>query len=262
MAKFCPLFSGSSGNSTYIGNGQDSILVDIGMPAKNIENALFNIGVDANSINAVFITHEHGDHIRGLKVFSKKHKCKFYMTQGTFDALDDKGELDYADVEIMSDKGVDVGDMLINNFPTSHDTLEPCGYTVQIAGGRKISVATDLGVVTDAVRDAVKGSDLILLESNHDINMLQCGGYPYILKRRILGAKGHLSNDACAETAKLLVENGTTRLILGHLSRENNLPELAYQTTSAVLQSAGMEEGSDFLIRVAKPQWDEKAMIL
>ncbi len=262
MAKFCPLFSGSSGNSTYIGNGKDSILIDLGVSARAVEKALFDIGVDADAINAVFVTHEHIDHFKGIKVFSKKHKCKFYMTQGTYEGLEEKECLDYADVEIIDEKGTQIGDMLIQNFPTSHDTLEPCGYTVNIANGRKISIATDLGIVTKEVTDAIKGSDLVLLESNHDINMLQNGGYTYALKRRILGVKGHLSNDTCAETARMLVENGTTRLILGHLSRDNNTPEIAYATTHDLLQNAGMDEGSDYLIRVAKPQWDEKAIIL
>ena len=263
MAKFCPLFSGSGGNCTYIGNGSDGILIDLGISARKTREALYNIGVDDESIKAVFITHEHSDHVSGFKVFSKNHKIKYYMTQGTYDGMRAKGFMnDSADCVILGEEPVEIGDMQIGKFATSHDTLEPCGFTVNIAGGRKISVVTDLGIVTDEVINAVKGSDLILLESNHDINMLQCGTYPYQLKRRILGHKGHLSNDSCAETAKELVESGTTRLVLGHLSRENNLPELAYKTTVSLLTQAGMEEGSDYLIRVAKPEWDEKAMIL
>ncbi|MCR4593753.1 MAG: MBL fold metallo-hydrolase [Clostridiales bacterium] len=263
MAKFCPLFSGSGGNCTYIGNGSDSILIDLGISAKRTKEALYNIGVDDESIKAVFITHEHSDHVSGFKVFSKNHRIKYYMTQGTYDGMKAKGFMsDSADCVILKDDAVEIGDMQISKFNTSHDTLEPCGFTVNIAGGRRISVVTDLGIVTDEVMDAVNGSDLVLLESNHDINMLQCGSYSYQLKRRILGIKGHLSNDSCAQAAKTLVENGTTRLVLGHLSKENNLPELAYKTTVSTLNEAGMEEGSDYLIRVAKPQWDEKAMIL
>ena len=263
MAKFCPLFSGSGGNCTYIGNGPDGILIDLGISARKTKEALYNIGVDDESIKAVFITHEHSDHVSGFKVFSKNHKIKYYMTQGTYDGMTAKGFMnDSADCVILGEDPVEIGDMQIGRFATSHDTLEPCGFTVNIAGGRKMSVVTDLGIVTDEVMNAVKGSDLILLESNHDINMLRCGTYPYQLQRRILGHKGHLSNDSCAETAKALVESGTTRLVLGHLSRENNLPELAYRTTVSALTEAGMEEGSDYLIRVAKPEWDEKAMIL
>lgn len=263
MAKFCPLFSSSGGNSIYIGGGENSILIDAGMSAKQTETALNNIGVNPDSISDIFITHEHNDHIKGIKVFTKKHKVKLHMTAGTYEALIKTDTLDNAtDCNIISSDGAEVGCMLVKSFATSHDASESCGYTVELANGRKMSVATDLGIMTDTVFDAIKGSDLVLLESNHDVNMLECGGYPYILKRRILGAKGHLSNDVCAETLVKLIESGTTRFFLGHLSRENNIPQLAYQTSVSALSLAGAKEGEDYYIRVAKPVWDEKAMIL
>ena len=263
MAKFCPLFSSSGGNSIYIGGGENSILVDVGMTAKQIEQALFNIGVDADSISDIFITHEHTDHVKGVKVFTKKHKARLHMTAGTYDALVKTDALDNAhECCIIQPEGVDVGCMLVRPFETSHDANESCGYTIELSNGRKMSIATDLGIMTDTVLGALKGSDLVMLESNHDVNMLQCGGYPYILKRRILGVKGHLSNDACAETLVKLIESGTTRFFLGHLSRENNVPQLAYQTSVSALSMAGAVEGEDYYIRVAKPVWDEKAMIL
>lgn len=263
MAKFCPLFSSSTGNSIYVGAGDESILIDVGMSAKQLELSLHNIGVDADSIKNVFITHEHSDHIKGLRVFSKKHKIRAFMTQGTYEALSEGNDLD--NVEeccIVSPDGTDLGCMCVKSFSTSHDSKEPCGYTIEIANGRKIAIATDLGIMTDTVFDAIKGSDLVMLESNHDVNMLQCGGYPYVLKRRILGVKGHLSNEDCAKTLVKLIQSGTTRFFLGHLSRENNLPQLAYQTSVCALSMEGAVEGDDYLIRVAKPQWDEKAMIL
>ena len=217
MAKFCPLFSSSTGNSIYIGGGDDSILIDAGMTAKQLEQSLFGIGVDADSIRNIFITHEHSDHVKGLKVFTKKHKARVFMTQGTYEALVKTDALDNVDeCRIINDDGIDIGCMLIKPFAISHDCNEPCGYTVEMANGRKLSVATDLGIMTDTVFDALKGSDLVMLESNHDINMLQCGGYPYILKRRILGDKGHLSNEVCAQTLVKLLETGTTRFFLGH----------------------------------------------
>ena len=263
MAKFCPLFSSSGGNSIYIGAGDNGILLDVGMSAKQIEIALNNIGVDPDSIGDIFITHEHSDHIKGIKVFTKKHKTRLHMTQGTYDALLQTDALDNAsECCIITPDGVDVGCMFVKSFATSHDANESCGYTIEMSNGRKISVATDLGIMTDTVFNALNGSDLVMLESNHDVNMLQCGGYPYILKRRILGAKGHLSNDACAETLVKLIESGTTRFFLGHLSRENNVPQLAYQTNVSALALAGATEGEDYYIRVAKPVWDEKAMIL
>lgn len=261
--KFCPLFSSSGGNSVYIGSGDDSILIDIGMSCKQTEQALWNIGADADSVRNIFITHEHSDHIKGIKVFTKKHKARLHMTAGTYEALTKTDALDNAaECCILSPDGIEIGNMHIKAFSTSHDAAESCGYTIELSNGRKVSVATDLGVMTDTVFDAISGSDLVMLESNHDINMLQCGGYPYILKRRILGIKGHLSNDACAETVTRLLNTGTTRFFLGHLSRENNLPQLAYQTSAAALTMSGATEGADYLLRVAKPVWDEKAMIL
>lgn len=263
MAKFCPLFSSSTGNSIYIGGGDESILIDVGMTAKQTEQALWNIGVDADSIRNIFITHEHSDHVKGLKVFLKKHKARVFMTEGTREALSKTDILDTAeDIEIITSDGIDAGCMHIKPFAISHDCVEPCGYTAEMANGRKFAVATDLGIMTDEVMNALKGSDLVMLESNHDVNMLQCGGYPYMLKRRILGVKGHLSNDACAEALVELVKSGTTRIFLGHLSRENNVPQLAYRTSVSALEMAGANEGDDYLIRVAKPVWDEKALIL
>ncbi len=263
MAKFCPLFSSSTGNSIYIGGGDDSILIDTGITAKQLDEALWRIGVDGDSIHNIFITHEHSDHIKGLKVFTKKHKARVIMTGGTYEALTQTDVLDNAnECCIIGPDGIEIGCMHIKPFAISHDTIEPCGYTVEMANGRKIAVATDLGIMTDTVLNAIMGCDLVMLESNHDVNMLQCGNYPYMLKRRILGAKGHLSNDACAETLTKLIASGTTRFVLGHLSRENNIPQLAYQTSVSALEMAGAKEGDDYFIRVAKPVWDEKALIL
>lgn len=263
MAKFCPLFSSSTGNSIYIGGGDESILIDVGMTAKQTEQALWNIGVDADAIRNIFITHEHSDHIKGLKVFTKKHKARVFMTEGTYQALVKTDALDNVDeCKTITPDGEDIGCMHIKPFAISHDCIEPCGYTVEMANGRKLGIATDLGIMTDTVMNALKGSDLIMLESNHDVNMLQCGGYPYMLKRRILGVKGHLSNDACAEALTEFIKSGTTRFFLGHLSRENNVPQLAYQTSVSALEMAGASEGDDYFIRVAKPVWDEKALIL
>ncbi len=263
MAKFCPLFSSSTGNSVYIGGGDDSILIDVGMTAKQMDEALWRIGVDGDNIRNIFITHEHSDHIKGLKVFTKKHKARVFMTGGTYEALTKTDALDnVAECSIITPEGADIGCMHIKPFAISHDTLEPCGYTIEMSNGRKIAVATDLGIMTDEVLNAITGCDLVMLESNHDVNMLQCGGYPYMLKRRILGVKGHLSNDVCAETLVKLIKSGTTRFFLGHLSRENNMPHLAYQTSVSALEMAGAHEGDDYFIRVAKPVWDEKALIL
>ena len=166
------------------------------------------------------------------------------------------------ETEEVSFSGNEAGPLFVTPFHTSHDARESCGYKIDCSDGRKISIATDLGEMTEEVFSAVSGSDLVMLESNHDVMMLENGPYPYSLKKRILGKKGHLSNDACASTAERLVSGGTTRIYLGHFSRENNMPALAYQTTCSALTMVGAKENSDYILKVAKPVCDEKAMIL
>ena len=261
MAKFCPLFSSSKGNVTYIGSGESGILVDVGVSAKRLEIALHDIGVDPSSLDAIFITHEHSDHRSGLRVFASRYGIKVYATDGTLSALEQYGDLKDVCYEAIGD-GTEAGELLIQPFATSHDAAESCGYTVETPDGRKISVCTDLGYVSDTVSDAVSGSDLILLESNHDLAMLETGPYPYHLIQRIKGRKGHLSNESCAEQAQKLIRSGTTRIILGHLSEQNNFPELAFQTTYNSLEEIGAKADCDYILKVAKPVWDSRAIML
>ena len=230
MAKFCPLFSSSTGNSVYIGGGDDSILIDVGMTAKQMDEALWRIGVDGDNIRNIFITHEHSDHIKGLKVFTKKHKARVIMTGGTYEALTKTDALDnVAECSIITPDGIDVGCMHIKPFAISHDTIEPCGYTVEMANGRKIAVATDLGIMTEEVLNAITGCDLVMLESNHDAKMLRDGPYPAWLKTRIGSPYGHLSNHDCAAFLPELAASGTKDVLLAHLSAENNSPTAAFE---------------------------------
>lgn len=263
MARFCPLFSGSSGNCTYIGSAAGGVLVDVGVSARRIECALREREIDPRSIQAVFITHEHSDHIAGLRILAKRYGYKVYASAGTLDALVEAQVLGEGDAfEAITDDGVEAAGMYVLPFHTSHDSRESLGFRLHTADGRALAVATDTGHMTDEIRGALIGCDLVLLESNHDVRMLENGPYPYYLKRRILGDKGHLSNECCAAELPFLAQQGTTRFILGHLSDVNNFPDLAYSASKAALQQAGLLEGRDYLLSVAPRYADAPVMIL
>lgn len=253
MARFFPLFSGSSGNSMYIGSGDRGILIDIGMSARKTTLALERVGVDPAQLSGIFITHEHIDHVRGLRVFTKKYDIPVYGSAGTLAALTEGGLIDAKTrlYEMPAEGIVAPEDIAVTSFHTSHDCREGLGYCVELPDGRTAAVATDLGYLSDEVHDAIAGRDLVVLESNHDVRMLQNGSYPYPLKRRILSDIGHLSNECCANALPGLVEQGSTRFVLAHLSKENNIPELAYQTSLAELTFHGMRQNVDFQLMVA-----------
>ena len=263
MARFCSLFSSSSGNATYIGSGNTGILIDAGVSAKRIRTALTARDIDPQSIRAIFVTHEHADHIKGIRVLASQLHLPVYATRGTMQGMSQVGALegDFPCEYVEIGEDIAVGDLLIHAFPTPHDANESCGYTIELPDERRVSVATDIGHMTNEIMHGILGSDLVMLESNHDIGMLENGPYPYFLKRRILSDYGHLCNDACADVAVQLVEHGTTRLFLGHLSAENNIPQLAYQTTYAALQQAGATLGKDYTLQV-NPRENDEGVIL
>ena len=252
MARFSSLFSSSSGNCSYIGSANGGILIDAGVSAKQINLKLDCIGVNPVDIGAIFVTHEHSDHVRGLRVFASKHKIPVYATQGTVDALISSGVANGSfEINPVDCEGIEVNGQFIVPFSTSHDSAQSCGFVVSTTDDRKIAVATDTGYVTEETKAAVKGCDLILAESNHDIGMVRNGIYPYMLKRRILSDVGHLSNIDCSNFVTDLVKNGTTRIVLGHLSKENNIPELAFQTSKSALDCAGAVQFRDYILSVA-----------
>lgn len=253
MARFCTLFSSSSGNSIYVGHAGGGILIDVGVSAKREAEALNCIGVDPGDIGAIFVTHEHTDHVSGVRVFSSRHKTPIYASKGTLEAMAQSGTLDgKVKAQVAANEGTEVCGMFVRPFRTPHDSRESVGYTIEMPDGNRLAIATDIGVITDEIMQNISGCSLVLLESNHDIRMLQCNPkYTYALKCRILSDRGHLSNDACSRAAASLVESGTTRLVLGHLSQENNMPQLAYECTHAALSTHGMNEGEDYLLGVA-----------
>ena len=255
MGKICTMFSGSSGNCTYISSGKDAFLIDAGVSAKQILLGLEERNIDPNSIKAIFVTHCHTDHISGLRVFLKKFNVPVYASKESIgilmleDAFNEKSR--YYDIEENPETNMDVR---VDFFKTSHDCVGSGGYTFTLPDNQKIGFCTDLGFVSDTVRQKLMGSNYVVIESNHDVEMLRRGPYPASLKLRILSEQVHLSNNACACELPSLLKSGTTRIILGHLSAENITPFLAESSAKATLADIGAKEGEDYILSVAKPK--------
>lgn len=254
MARAVPLFSGSKGNSYYIGTASEGVLIDAGRSCKQIELAMEANGLKMSSISAVFVTHEHTDHCSALKVMAKRYNFDVYGSLGTINALEQGGKVDPKTATKLIESEIAIGNMLVQRFDTPHDAAESCCYRVTASDGKSALVATDMGVMLDSVRTAAAISDFVVLESNHDIEMLKNGIYPFHLKQRILSNKGHLSNSACATELAALVKGGTLRLMLGHLSEENNTPNLALSTSVSALEQAGLTYKSDYTLDIAPSQ--------
>ena len=261
LAKAVPLFSGSKGNSYYIGTTSEGVLIDAGRSCRQIENAMQANGLSMNSVGAVFVTHEHSDHCSALKVLAKKYNFDVYASAGTLGALASGNKINPETNTYVIENDVAIGNMLIQRINTPHDAAESCCYRVVASDGKSALVATDMGVMLPEVRMSAQQCDFVVLESNHDIEMLKSGIYPYYLKQRILSTKGHLSNIACAEELANLVKGGTLRLMLGHLSEENNTPNLAFSTAISALEGAGMKLKSDFTLDIAPSETNLMSVI-
>lgn len=253
MARFCSLYSGSSGNSTYIGTSKSGLLVDAGVTAKAIKTALSEREIDINSLEGILITHEHIDHVRGLKVLLKSLLKPIFASKETLGYIVDNDMVPAGAslVEIENGKPFTLGDMEITGFQIPHDCCGGLGYRITTPDEHKIAVATDLGHVSDEVRAGITGCDFVMLEANYDERMLDCSAYPYYLKRRIKSDIGHLSNTFCANEISSLIKCGGTRFVLAHLSKENNYPQLAYETIMSTLVAEGYVHNRDFTLEVA-----------
>lgn len=245
------LMSGSSGNSTLIVENGTMILLDCGASGKKLSMAIESLGYDCRDLSAILVTHEHIDHVSGAGVLSRRFDIPIYATAETLGVMN-VGPISEKNIRpVLPGKDFQVGDINISPFSISHDAKNPAGYSFDLDSGKFTSL-TDTGVITQEIYDKMKDSKYLLLESNHDVDMLKCGNYPYPLKCRILGKTGHLSNATAAKVAKKMLENGTERIMLGHLSNENNTPEIAYKTSENALTESGAIIGKDILLSVAK----------
>ncbi|HOP65217.1 MAG TPA: MBL fold metallo-hydrolase [Spirochaetota bacterium] len=251
--KICSIASSSSGNSIYVGTDSTHILIDSGISGKRLKAGLDVIGIDPSEIDAVLITHEHSDHIKGLGVVSRRYGIPIYATERTWSKIQTSGLTGNIDEglfhEIVPDTDFFINDVIIHPFNSFHDAVQPVCYTFR-KGGKKISVATDLGCYNSYIADKIKDSDLLFIEANHDIDMLKKGSYPYYLKKRILSDTGHLSNEMSARLISEVMHENLRYVVLGHLSKENNIPELARETVLSGVSSccASLPQCTEFIV--------------
>lgn len=262
--EFCSLASGSRGNAQYISTKKSGLLVDAGMSGKYIENALNKIDRNFDKIKALLVTHEHSDHISGIGVLMRRYKLPLYVNEKTWLGMKDKiGKIDEDSIHIIeNEKPFMIDDILVNSYSISHDANDPIGYTFEY-NNKRIALATDLGYAPNQVIDAIKETDLLFIESNHDIEMLKAGKYPYFLKRRVLSMEGHLSNDEAGRVAKEVVRHGRVKdILLAHLSQENNFPELAYETVKNVLKDGDIHVDQDIFLHMTHRKDASKLFVL
>lgn len=248
---FIPLFSGSSGNATLVCSDRTKILIDAGVSGKRLEEALSFVGEDIRDVRGILITHEHNDHILSAGILSRKHGIPVFATDLTWQAANGKlGNVHPRHTRVIEKNEFYIDDLLIEPFEIPHDAADPVGYCVS-SGNRKAAVATDLGWFPQRIEFRLHSCDLVLLEANHDLNMLASGRYPRELKERIRSRHGHLSNDEAGDAAVRLVSAGVTSILLGHLSQENNMEQLAYRTVTDALLAQGISPGRDMNLGVA-----------
>lgn len=248
--------SGSSGNCICVGNDRSHVMIDAGVSGKRIEEGMNTYDYTTSDMDGILITHEHSDHIMGLGVIARKYGLPIYATKGTVDAILTSSSVGKIDTDLFHviEEGVEfaVGDLTIMPMSISHDAADPVAYLLT-DGTHRIGVVTDLGVYNEEIIRQMQGLDAVLLEANHDINMLQVGSYPYPLKQRILGEKGHLSNEASGQLLGRILHDNMKHILLGHLSKENNYAQLAYETVRLEISLGDNPyRGNDFPIEVAR----------
>ena len=251
MARYISLYSGSSGNCSVVEENGKFILIDMGKSARLTNKALLELGLDIKNLQGILVSHEHTDHTAGLKVFLKNLRVPVYTGVATADYLTDNGLLP-AHIDIMDADftGFNIGDFHIKGFETPHDSVCCMGYRITTGKGSRMSIATDLGMVTEEIYHNLKDVDLAVVESNYDLQMLKEGPYPYYIKSRIASNRGHLSNEQSAQTTLRLIESGVNKIQLCHLSNNNNLPSLALERIQKAAIGTGVIIGEDVQVKV------------
>jgi len=250
--KFCSLSSGSSGNCHYMETENIRILVDAGFSGRQVENLLDSIDRCPSTIDAIFVTHEHLDHVKGVGVLSRRYDIPIYANANTWIGMEKTiGNIREKNIQVFtSENYLNIKDLDIYPLKIFHDALEPVGYIVNYQD-KKISLITDTGLVNNHMIEKIKDSNLYLLESNHDREMLRTSSYPWTLKQRIMGNKGHLSNDDAGRILKKIIKAKGEIILLGHLSRDNNLPDLAFKTVSDYLIDKGVQVFKDIHLGIS-----------
>ncbi len=259
MIKFQPLLSSSSGNSTFVTDDKTNILIDCGAPIRYIEKCLMRLGITPAELSGIFITHAHSDHVTSAGTLSKKYNLPIFATAETF-SLSNRflANINRKSAKIISaGDDIIIGDMIVHVFSIPHDIAGAVSYTV-CDKETKFGIATDSGYISDEIVKNLTGCESVIVEANHNVDMLLSGPYPYPLKRRILSDKGHLSNELCGSLCVKLAETGTKSFWLGHLSEKNNLPEVAYKEVHSILIQNGYSVGADIALNVIPKLWIEE----
>ncbi|NMB10260.1 MAG: MBL fold metallo-hydrolase [Tissierellia bacterium] len=261
--KFCSLSSGSSGNCVYMETENTRVLIDAGFSGKKVEELLKNIDVDPKTLDGILVTHEHTDHIKGVGILSRRYNLPIMANYGTWMGMDKKiGKIKDENILIFkNDYDFEFRDLEIHPISTYHDSECSCGYIVGNSN-KKITVMTDTGYVSQNMKDKIKGSDILYVEANHDVDMLKNGIYPYHLKQRVLSTKGHLSNIDSAMMLGEVLKANEEKVILAHLSQENNTPKMAFETIKFYLEKLGLDTEKEIDLSVAPRHMASKIITL